>query len=163
MIGKTVVKGLIVFCLVFGVGLWYAQTQAYYERTDGLTEVSAFGDPFPVSDYQGIDAETSPLKLRACFTVDWGYAPSDQYKLVAEPLVAPDWFDCFDAEQIQQDILNDQAIVILASENEIYGFSRYIAQYEDGRAFMWRQFNECGIASAEGNDLPEACPPKPES
>jgi len=135
----------------------------YYDRVDGLTEVSAYGDAFPVSDYQGIDAETSPLKLRACFTVDWDYYPSDEYKLAAEPLVAPDWFSCFDAEQITLDILNDKAIAILAAENEIYGFSRYIAQYEDGRAFMWRQINECGEASFAGDDLPEGCPPAPES
>lgn len=163
MMGKTLVKGLLVFCIVFGIALWYYQTRAYYDRVDGLTEVSAYGDAFPVSDYQGIDAETSPLKLRACFTVDWDYYPSDEYKLAAEPLVAPDWFSCFDAEQITLDILNDKAIAILAAENEIYGFSRYIAQYEDGRAFMWRQINECGEASFAGDDLPEGCPPAPES
>jgi len=163
MMGKTLIKGLIVFCLVFGVALWYSQTRAYYERVDGLAEISVYGDPWPVSEYQSIDASTSPLKFRACFTVDWDYFPSDEYKLEAEPLVAPDWFDCFDAKQITLDILNDNAVAILVAENEIYGFSRYVAQYEDGRAFMWRQFNACGIAQAEGNDLPENCPSQPES
>lgn len=163
MMGKTLMKGLLVFCIIFGAGLWYFQTRAYYGREDGLTEITAYGDAFPVSDYQGIDASTSPLKLRACFTVDWDYFPSDEYKLQAEPLVAPDWFDCFDAQQITLDLLNDKATAILAAENEIYGFSRYIAQYEDGRAFMWRQINECGKASFAGDDLPEGCPPAPES
>ncbi len=163
MMGKTLMKGLLAFCVVFGLALWYYQTRAYYDRVENLTEVTAYGDAFPVSDYKGIDAETSPLKLRACFTVDWDYFPSEEYKLVAEPLVAPDWFNCFDAEQITLDILNDKAIAILAAENEIYGFSRYIAQYEDGRAFMWRQINACGEAAFAGDDLPEGCPPAPES
>ncbi len=159
--GSLVVKGLIVFCIVFGAALWYYQNRAYYERVDGLTEVAAYGDAFPVSNYKGIDAETSPLKLRACFTVDWDYFPSDEFKLVAEPLVAPSWFDCFDAQQITLDLLNDKAVAILAAENEPYGFSRFIAQYEDGRAFMWRQINECGNAAFAGEDLPENCPPPP--
>jgi len=161
MRGKHLMRGLIVFCLIFGAALWYYQTRAYYEKVDGLAEVSAYGDLFPVSNYTSIDAPTSPLKLRACFTVDWDYFPSDEYQLVAEPLVAPRWFECFDAEQITVDILNGDATAILAAENEIYGFSRYIAQYEDGRAFMWRQINECGEASFAGDDLPEECPEAP--
>ena len=161
--GKLVMKGLLVFCIIFGAGLWYFQNYAYYDEVTDVTEVTAYGDAFPIADYRGINADTSPLKLRACFTVDWDYFPSDEYKLVAEPLVAPAWFNCFNAEQITLDILNDKAVAILAAENEIYGFSRYIAQYEDGRAFMWRQINECGEASFAGEDLPEGCPPAPES
>lgn len=163
MSGKLLMKGLIVFCIIFGVGLWYFQTRAYYQEVTGVNEVSAYGDAFPVSDYRGIDADTSPLKLRACFTVDWDYFPSTEYRDLAEPLVAPDWFDCFDANQIQLDILNEDAIAILAAENELYGFSRYIAQYPDGRAFMWRQINACGKAHFEGKRLPEDCPTPPES
>jgi hypothetical protein len=94
------VRLLIGFCLIFGVALWWFQTRAYYEQIDGLTEVSAYGDAFEVSDYRSIDADTSPLKLRACFTVDWDYWPSDEYAQIAEPLQAPSWFDCFDAGQI---------------------------------------------------------------
>lgn len=163
MSGRALMIGLLAFCVLFGAALWYFQTRAYYEEVTGVTEVSAYGDAFPVADYRGIDADTSPLKLRACFTVDWDYWPSDEFKDVAEPLTAPDWFDCFDATQIAADIENDAATVILAAENEIYGFSRYIAQYEDGRAFMWRQINACGEASFAGDPLPEGCPPAPET
>ena len=162
--GSLIVKGLITFCVVFGVLLWYYQTRAYYREVTDVNEVLAYGDAFPVSDYRGIDADTSPLKLRACFTVDWDYFPTDEYTQEAEPLVAPDWFDCFDAEQIQLDLLNGDATAILADENSIFGFNRYIAQYEDGRAFMWRQINACGEASFAGDPLPDGCPtpPKPE-
>lgn len=157
MNGKLMVAGIVAVALAAGAGLWYSQTYAYYEQQDGLEEVYAFGDPFPVSNYRGIDADTSPLKLRACFTVDWDYAPSDTYKAEAEPLTAPSWFDCFDAEAIAKDIAADKATVLLAEKNVPFGFSRYIAQYPDGNAFMWRQINDCGQAQFDGEDLPEGC------
>ncbi len=157
MNGKLMVGGIVAVALAAGAGLWYSQTYAYYETQDGLEEITAFGDPWPVSNYRGIDADTSPLKLRACFTVDWDYAPSETYKAEAEPLTAPSWFDCFDAETIAKDIDADQATVILAEKNVPFGFSRYIAQYPDGNAYMWRQINECGQAQFDGEDLPEDC------
>ena len=157
MNGKLMVGGIVAVALAAGAGLWYSQTYAYYEQQDGLEEVLAFGDAFPVSNYRGIDADTSPLKLRACFTVDWDYAPSETYKTEAEPLTAPSWFDCFDAEAISKDIAADNAIAILVEKNQPFGFSRYIAQYPDGNAFMWRQINECGRAQFDGDDLPDGC------
>ncbi|MDA9789761.1 DUF6446 family protein [Amylibacter sp.] len=157
MNGNVMVGGLIAVALAAGAGLWYSQTYAYYEKQDGLEEVLAFGDAFPVSNYRGIDADTSPLKLRACFTVDWDYAPSETYKTEAEPLTAPSWFDCFDAEAISKDIAADNAVAILAEKNQPFGFSRFIAQYPDGNAFMWRQINECGRAQFDGDDLPDGC------
>ncbi|MEL6600313.1 MAG: DUF6446 family protein [Pseudomonadota bacterium] len=162
MSGKYVISALLGFAALFGAVLWYYQTTAYYEEVTGLTEVDAYGDAFPVSDYRGIDAPTSPLKMRACFTVDWDYWPSDEFARVAEPLNAPSWFDCFDAETIAGDIASGDATAILAEDNVPYGFSRFIAQYPDGRAFMWRQINDCGTAAFAGNPLPMRCPPPPE-
>jgi len=163
MSGKIVMSAMLGFALIFGAVLWYFQTRAYYQDVTGVTEVMAYGDAFPVSDYRGIDAVTSPLKMRACFTVDWDYWPSDEFKDVAEPLTTPGWFDCFDAVQIETDIESGAATAILADENDPYGFSRFIARYEDGRAFMWRQINACGEAYFAGNPLPEDCPPPSES
>ncbi|PLS22223.1 DUF6446 family protein [Neptunicoccus cionae] len=157
MNGKLMVAGIVGVALAMGAGLWYSQTYAYYERVDGLEEVTAYGDAFPVSDYRGITADTSPLKLRACFTVDWDYVPTDTYKDVATPLQAPGWFDCFDAQSLTEDIASGAAVVLQAERNQPFGFSRFIAQYPDGRAFMWRQMNECGLAQFEGEDLPESC------
>ncbi|MEM7508740.1 MAG: DUF6446 family protein [Pseudomonadota bacterium] len=142
MSGKTLMLGLVVFCALFGATLWYAQVYAFYSRVDGLTEVTAYGDAFPVSDYRGIEASSSPLKQRACFTVDWDYIPTDEYREKATPLTAPHWFECFNAEQIARDLAAGEATAILAAENESDGIDRYIVQYPDGRAFMWRQLNE---------------------
>jgi len=163
MRGKLFVGILLAFCVVFGAGLYWFQNYAYYGTTEGLTEVEVYGDFFPVSDYQGIDAETSPLKMRACFTVDWDYAPSLEYREMATPLTAPGWFDCFDAEQITDDIRLGIATVYLAEPNDPYGFDRFIAHYEDGDAFMWRQINGCGEAAFKGDPLPPECPPEPET
>ena len=157
MNGKLMVGGIVAIALAAGAGLWYSQTYAYYERVDGLNEIIAFGDPFPVKNYRGIDADTSPLKLRACFDVDWDYAPSETHKEEAEPLTAPRWFGCFDAETLAKDIAADKAVALLVEENVPFGFSRYVAQYPDGRAFMWRQINACGRAQFDGEDLPEGC------
>lgn len=157
MNGKLMVGGIVAVALAAGVGLWYSQTYAYYERQDGLEEVVAYGDAFPVTNYRGIDANTSPLKLRACFTVDWDYSPSDEFKAEAEPLTAPSWFECFDAETITKDIEAGNAIAILAEKNQPFGFSRFIAQYPAGNAYMWRQMNACGKAQFNGEDLPEGC------
>lgn len=142
MNGKTLMIGLLAFCAIFGAGLWYAQIYAFYDEVEGVEELSVYGDLFPVSEYRGIEATTSPLKQRACFTVDWDWAESEEHRTTATPLTAPYWFDCFDAEQIARDIEAGKATVYLAEIEEFDGADRYIAHYEDGRAFMWRQLNE---------------------
>ena len=157
MNGNLMVVAIVTTALAVGVGLWYSQTYAYYEQRNGLDEVSANGEALLVSNYLGIDANTSPLKLRACFTVDWDYFPSDEFKDVAEPLTAPFWFDCFDAKMIAKDIKAGNSTVILAEKNQPFGFSRFITHYPDGRAYMWRQINDCGKAQFDGTDLPEGC------
>lgn len=162
MNGKIVSGGLVGFTLIFGAALWWSQTRAYYYEVNDLTEITAYGDAFPVSDYRGIDADTSPLKMRACFTVDWDYWPSEEFIDIAHPLIAPPQFDCFDAVQITNDIASGDAVAILAQDNDPYGFDRFIAQYPDGRAFMWRQINACGDATFSGETPPDHCPPKPE-
>jgi len=156
--GKAIVISLLICAAVAGVGLWYSIEKAYYERITGVTEVVAYGDKFPVSNYDGIDADTSPLKMRACFTVDWDYFPTDEFKDVATPLNAPSFFSCFDAGQLTDDLQAGAATAILANENVPYGFDTYIVQYPDGRAYMWRQINICGESQFSGDDLPAECP-----
>ncbi|PCH93309.1 MAG: hypothetical protein COB84_09650 [Rhodobacteraceae bacterium] len=158
MNGKIIITAMLTFAVVAGIGLWYSIERAYYTRVSGVTHVIAYGDSFAVSNYTGIDADTSPLKMRACFDVDWDYIPTTQYKDEATPLRAPRFFKCFDAGQMTQDLARDKATAILANENTPYGFNTYIAQYPDGKAYMWRQINACGEAKFSGDDLPEGCP-----
>lgn len=149
--------GMLLFTALFGAGLWYSTNYAYYQKDTGVTEVAAFGQNLPVSQYQSIDANTSPLKMRACFTANWDVSAYSAYRVDAGPLIAPTWFDCFNAGQIAKDIAAGSAIVLRAEKNQPYGFDRYIALYPDGRAFMWRLINLCGDAKFSGEELPEGC------
>ncbi len=160
---RILLIGFAIFLTVFTVALWYSQTRAYYYDVTGVDSVKINGVDVPVSDYTGIDADTSPIKIRACFTIT-GDIPSDVVVAQgAEPLIAPPQFSCFDARQIEADIHDGAARALLAASNDIYGFDRIIAFYPDGRAFMWRTVNECGKATFDGKTAPDTCPPKPES
>jgi len=158
--GKWFVGAMLGFTAVFGAALWYNTNYAYYRKINDVSEVSMQGQVFAVRDYRGIDADTSPLKMRACFNIDRPYEPLGPKAAQANPLIAPMWFTCFDAEQIAADIDGGKAISIRAGVNEPFGFTRYVAQYPNERAFMWRQINECGDAKFSGEELPPGCSDK---
>ena len=137
MSGRTLVICLLAFAALFGALLWYFQTYAFYAEI-GAETVTIAGRDYAVGDYRGIDAMTSPLKLRACF-----YLPSPPDAPVAEnptPLVAPGWFDCFDARAIGEALDAGDAIAYVAEPDEFDGVDRIVARYADGHAFEWRQF-----------------------
>lgn len=159
MSGRVLAGGLVLFALVFGAALWWFQTRGHYVEVTDVAGIDVAGAVIPVSGYRGIDAATSPLKLRACFAADVIEGPPAQ---APDPLIAPDWFDCFDAEALAKDIEAGAARAILAERNQPYGFDRIVAAYADGRTFMWRQINECGAAAFAGDPLPEGCPPAPQ-
>lgn len=165
MSGKVIVVALVIFTAIFGGALWYFQTAAFYARVTDVTEIDVQGHSLQVVKYQGIDADTSPLKLRACFRIRDGVAPDALAHFPraddATPLVAPAWFDCFDAPALQAGIDAGPLRPIVAGANEPWGFDRIVATWPDGRGVMWRQMNRCGKAKFEGADLPEGCPPAP--
>lgn len=139
MTGKILMSLLVIGTIVFGVALWYFQTRAFYEETEAAS-VEIAGNAYPVSGWQGIDASTSPLKLRACFRLDG--LPAAPAAPEPTPLVAPGWFECFDAERLSRDIASGRATAFLAAREEADGVNRIVAVYPDGEAFMWRQLNE---------------------
>jgi hypothetical protein len=130
---------LLAFTAVFAVALWYAQFHAFYEEI-GAEAVEIAGEPYPVEDFRGIDAGTSPLKLRACFVLP--EAPDAPPYPRAEPLVAPGWFECFDARALAEALAAGEAQAYLAEEEEFEGADRVVLRFPDGRAFMWRQLDE---------------------
>jgi hypothetical protein len=135
--GKKLALGLVAVAAAMGAGLYYALVFAWHEPVDGLTSVAVAGVDLPVRGYRGLDGDASPLKLRACFEVDpalvAGPAPQDP-----APLIAPGWFDCFDAVAIGRALERGEARAVVA-EAAPPGFERIVAVFPDGRAFMWRQ------------------------
>ncbi|MEO1688763.1 MAG: DUF6446 family protein [Pseudomonadota bacterium] len=165
MRAKPFILAFGVFLALFGGALIWFQFFAYYERLEGEGHVLIQGERLPVQDFEGIDAPTSPLKLRACFRVAEGTAP-DALSIFpaaeeAEPLVAPFWFDCFGAEEIAAGLRDRGVRAVLAERDAPYGFDRIVAVAPDGRGWMWRQINRCGEAAFGGDPLPEGCAPKP--
>jgi len=151
-------SALIVSALAIGAGIWYSSTVGSYDRVTDIDALPVAGELRAIADYQGLDGVSSPLKLRGCFTQDWDVAASDAHRDEATPLVTPGWFDCFDALQIDADIQAGTATVLISEENNPFGFTTYLAVYQDGRGVLWRQINACGEAQFEGSELPQGCP-----
>ena len=150
---------------LFAGALWWFQTRAYYETLTGDGHVLVQGQQLPVAEFQGIDAPTSPLKLRACFRLADGTAP-DALAIFpaaqdATPLTAPSWFDCFDAQDLTYALRDGPVRAVVAESNAPYGFDRIVALSPEGRGWMWRQLTRCGAAVFGGDPLPEGCSPQP--
>lgn len=163
---KPMILAFAAFCAVFAVALWWFQTRAFYDRMEGAGSVLVQGSELPVAAFEGIDAATSPLKLRACFRIADGVAPDALAHLPAAedatPLVGPGWFDCFDAGALTEGLERGELRAVLAEANAPWGFDRIVAYAPDGRGWMWRQMNRCGRAKFDGDPLPPGCPPAPE-
>ncbi|WP_252731515.1 DUF6446 family protein [Lentibacter algarum] len=158
--------------LLTGFAIYYLQVYAYYEDViaNGETDVElvslASGEPEPIlyDGFEAIDATSSPIRYRACFKTEQSIALiTETYETYegAEPLVAPRWFDCFDAVEIGEAIDDGTAFAFLGQRNIEYGIDRVVAIMPDGRGFAWHQINECGKVVFDGLPVPEGCPPKP--
>jgi hypothetical protein len=173
MMGKFLVGLILGTALVAGVAIYYLQVYHFYETlepngTDDVTLVSLVsGEAEPVlyEEFQGIDASSSPIRYRACFTTTMSRAMlSETYEPYkqAEPLVAPDWFECFDAKALGAELETGTALAFLGARDVQYGIDRIVAITEDGRGYAWHQINRCGEEVFDGNPVPEGCPTPPE-
>lgn len=144
--GRAIVIVILVVTLAFGAALWWANTRAYYVPLDEVViEVQRPDGSFltlDTTDGQGIDAATSPLRFRACFTVSdmaplAEAAPYD----APTPLIPPGWFDCFDATQIGEALEAGEAQAVLGHRNITRGIDRVVAVFPDGRGYAWTQLN----------------------
>ena len=152
MNGKIAAGAIVISAAVAGVAIWYLQVYAYYEPvsfTPGqeitLTTIES-GQPEPIlaEGVTGIDADSSPLRFRACFTTPLTQAMLSETYLAydgAVPLVAPGWFDCFDATEIGQALERGEALAFLSQASVAADIDRVVAVFPDGRAFAWHQLN----------------------
>ncbi len=137
--GRALLVGMGVALVIFAAALWWFQTRAFYEELPAQAAVDVAGRAVPISDFRGIDAPSSPIKLRACFRVAPGALAEAPTAEAPVPLVAPGWFDCFDAGRLTADLEAGEARAVVAAEREFTDTERLIAVYPDGRAYMWRQ------------------------
>lgn len=138
--------------LIAGIAMYYLQVYGFYDEVSleeleiQLTSVATGQlEPIMAENIQAIDAASSPLRYRACFTTPHSQAMLTESFVVydrPEPLNAPGWFDCYDAAEVGEALDNDQAIAYLAEANVHDGVDRVVAIFDDGRAFAWHQLNE---------------------
>ena len=152
MNGKLVAGFIVLAAIVAGVGVYYTQEYAYYQPvvfTAGnaikLTPLNSdTAEPIAVSDIQAVDATSSPLRFRACFTTKLDQSTLlKNYKTYdkALPLYAPSWFDCFDAKKIDDALTSGEAVAFLAQANIAPDIDRVIAVFRTGEAYAWHQVN----------------------
>ncbi|SHH82228.1 DUF6446 family protein [Marivita hallyeonensis] len=168
MTGKILSVVIVVCALIAGVAMYYLQVYAFYEEVTPtgvddvqLTTVNGGVETIFYEDFQAIDADSSPIRYRACFTTTTPLTTLlTTYEAYsgAAPRNAPGWFECFDAEAIGEDIRNGRAHVFVSQRNLEFGIDRVVAVTEDGRGYIWHEVNECGDKAYDGSPLGEDCP-----
>ncbi len=173
MMGKFLTVLLLACAIVGGGFMYYQQVYAYYYEItpNGETDVQITslitGAPEPVlyDGFRAIDADSSPIRYRACFTTTMSLPMLTETYVLDEdavPLTAPGWFDCFDAKEIGAAIEAGSALAFLGTANVEYGIDRIVAIHDDGRGWAWDQINRCGEIVFDGNAAPDDCPTPPE-
>jgi hypothetical protein len=151
--GKIIAGVLVLTALAAGAALYYVQVYAFYRPVEvsapaaviRLTPLAGPSEPILVDNFQGIDAESSPLRFRGCFTTPTSLATLTETYAEYEaptPLNAPGWFSCFDAARIGADLEAGAALAFMSEPDIHPGVDRVVAVYPDGRAFAWHQLNE---------------------
>ncbi len=172
--GKFLSIILIASGLAAGVAMYYLQVYGYYDEVtanpgqDVVLLPLDQDTPRPIAydNFQAIDAGSSPIRYRACFTTSVTrqelaqvFQLSDQH----EPRNAPKWFDCFDAEALGGALKEDRATAFVAVKNIFYGVDRIVAVTDQGLGYAWHELNACGQKAYDGTVVGEACPPRPQS
>ena len=171
MNGKVVVSGIAAITALAGAAMYYLQVHAYFEPVEDtgasvqLTTYAGTVEPVLYGDFEAIDAESSPLRYRACFTTDMSLALlTETYEIYERPTapVTAGWFDCFDAAALDAALSDGSATAFLSQGHIEYGIDRIAAVFDDGRGMVWHQINNCGKEHFDGNDVPADCPRPPQ-
>jgi Family of unknown function (DUF6446) len=150
--GKLVGGFIMSIAAIAGIAVYWLQEYAFYTPASFATgtEISLTliesGQPEPIlaEGIEGIDADSSPLRFRACFHTPLTQAMlTETYKTYdnAVPLIAPSWFGCFDAAAIGEALEKGEAIAFLSQANIAPQVDRVVAVFPDGRAFAWHQLS----------------------
>ena len=171
MNGKIVGGVIVIVAAIAGITLYYLQVYGFYREVpapaDGVALVSISSnlpEPILTENFRAIDADSSPIRYRACFDTTLSLAMLSETYVVTdkvEPRNAPGWFDCFDAAAIGRALEDGMALTFLSQKNIHYGVDRIVAITSDGRGYVWHDLNDCGQKSYDGTVVGEACPDQP--
>ncbi|MEM6890445.1 MAG: DUF6446 family protein [Pseudomonadota bacterium] len=168
MSGRLVSLAILLSALVAGAALYYLQVYGFYRDASAqLTEVRLVAQDASASrvisadDIAAIDADSSPIRFRACFST--GTTPETLAQTFVrledvDPRNAPRWFDCFDAEAIAAELDAGTAQTFLGEKNVEFGVDRIVAVTQDGRGYIWHELNDCGEKAYDGTIVGEECP-----
>lgn len=152
MNGKIVGGFIVLVAAIAGIAMYWLQEYAFYQpavfqpgNEIKLTLIeSGLPEPILAEGVEGIDADSSPLRFRACFHTPLSQAMlTETYKMYADavPLNAPSWFGCFDAAKIGEALEKGEAIAFLSQANIAPQIDRVVAVFPDGRAYAWHQLS----------------------
>jgi len=168
MNGKIVGIVILISATLAGAALYYLQVYGYYrdvaaESVDvRLVSLSSnMPEPILAQNLKAIDADSSPIRFRACFDTPASFAMLSETYVGLEgvtPRNAPGWFECFDAAAIAQALNAGTALAFLGEKNVAFGVDRIVAITEDGRGYIWHELNDCGQKSYDGTIVGEECP-----
>lgn len=170
MNGKLVGGFIVATALIAGAALYYLQVHHWYDEVQAdaveieLTLLGGAPEAILAENIEAIDASSSPIRFRACFDTPQSQAMlTETYESYDDPvpLIAPDWFGCFDAEAIGAALEEGAMLPFLGVANIEYGIDRVVAISEDGKGYAWNQINRCGKEVFDGNPPPPGCPPRP--
>ncbi len=142
----------MIIAAIAGIAMYWLQEYAFYTPAAfeagneiRLTVIeSGLPEAILAENIEGIDADSSPLRFRACFRTPMSQAMlTETYETYAkaEPLNAPTWFGCFDATAIGEALEKGEAIAFLSQANIAPQVDRVVAVFPDGRAFAWHQLS----------------------
>lgn len=172
MTGKLLAILLLLSALAAGVGMYYLQVYGFYYTVEPrpgqdvmlLAEEADTPAPVAYSAFQAIDANSSPIRYRACFETDLTAQDLAGFVKVEdpEPLTAPGWFECYDAVTLAATLASGQAQAFMGEKNIHYGVDRIVAITQDGKGYVWHALNNCGEKAYDGTVVGEECPARPQ-
>ncbi len=151
--GRLAAGAIVLTGVLAGALIWWLQVYAYYQPAafapgEGIALTPLLGglpEEIVADNLEGIDAGSSPLRFRACFTTPLSQSMlSETYQLYATPtpLVAPGWFGCYDAARISAALQSGEALAFLSVHDIHPGIDRVVAVFPDGHAYAWHQLND---------------------
>lgn len=172
--GKFLAILIIVCAVAAGGGMYYLQVYGYYEEVELnpgqdvvlVPQGGEEGVAIAYDEFQAIDASSSPIRYRACFTTTLTRDELAQTYTVTQqhlPRIAPGWFECFDAQSIGAALEAGTATAFLSIKNISYGVDRIVAITDEGKGYVWHELNNCGKKAYDGTVVGETCPELPQA